>query len=273
MDVSLNTSTERPGCGITITQNYYIILERGVRLHDWATTTQSELFAIFMGMKEVENKRLDSVILSDSQSALKSINSHNPNHSCLVKEIRFRHKKILKKGLKVKLLWVPSHIGFQMHDRVDELAKAATEYDNIDYDLGLSLNKIRYILRTKSRDNLEVERHSQISNSYSVTHHESMYKTKHNYGSTRLVDVITARLRLGYKSFSELGHYRRESETDCKLCGEREGNTLNHYVLECHLIQEYRDNHIDELPNMCNHFITTGKIKAILDKYPHFAEP
>lgn len=277
VDGSLNTVTGNAGSAVLAINKSGVQWEQGARLNDWASTTQSELFAILMAMKEICNGSKDSLVVSDSQSALLSMNSHRPENVMLVSELRYRYKKIMSRGIKVKFLWIPSHIDLRMHDRVDSLAKQSSSKPDVDYYLGLTINKIKYGIRAEIINEYESERRAQHATSHSIMHYENMCKVKHVYGEsnriTRLLDIVTARLRLGYKYMWQYGCYRRESDFDCKLCELVNGHTLEHYVMECNKIREYRNNEYINVHDMCNYLIVSGNLKEILLKYPKFAIP
>ena len=60
------------GCGITVEGSN---LEIKVRLGNNASSTQSKIFALLIALKNIYSTVQNGIIVSDSQSALKSINS------------------------------------------------------------------------------------------------------------------------------------------------------------------------------------------------------
>ena len=82
--------------------------------------------AILTSLKQIVVRRGSSVVIaSDSQSALKSITSFNPEHS-LVLAIQELLAEIHHKKKCVKFCWVPSHvIGIKDNERAEKAAKLA----------------------------------------------------------------------------------------------------------------------------------------------------
>lgn len=61
-----------------------------------------------------------------------------------------------------------------------------------------------------------------------------MYQVKHIYGESnkvsRLQDVATARLRLGYKYICHYSLYGDVNGIPCKVCRPRQGHTVEHFI-------------------------------------------
>ena len=103
-----------------------------------------------------------------------------------------------------------------------------------------------------------------------------MFKTKHIYGKTsnvtRQLDVVTARLRLGYKYYWEYRVLNNVEGTECKLCNQAYAHTLDHYVMICPMIEEFRvRNEHDSMCSVATSFIKDDTLPEILGKYKDFA--
>nr|XP_053628079.1 uncharacterized protein LOC128685529 [Cherax quadricarinatus] len=110
----------------SLVKNNNKFVELGIRINNWASTLQTELFAILMALKLTYDTELDSIIITDSMSSLKVLDSYNDSNNMLIGEARYRYSKIRDEGINVQLLWIPSHIGLLLHDKVDMLAKKST---------------------------------------------------------------------------------------------------------------------------------------------------
>ena len=83
------------------------------------------VYKCYFHIKQMLVRRESSfVIASDSQSALKSITSFNPEHS-LVIAIQELLAELHHKQKCVKFCWVPSHVGIKDNERADKAAKLA----------------------------------------------------------------------------------------------------------------------------------------------------
>ena len=250
-------------------------LERGARIDNWASSLQTELFAILLALKQVSLSKTNTLIVTDSLSSLSALNSFSTKNNLLVSEARHRYNKLNENRIKVHFLWIPSHVGLRMHDRTDELAKTSSFKNDIDYNFGISINTLRGTIRKENRENFLDLRNTQYHTSLSIQHHSVMQEEPHIYGSSkyngRLLDVVTARLRLGYKYLWQVKPSPDIDETKCKLCEQTYSHTLKHYVLECDKIQEFRDPNIDTVIEMSKYFISNNLLAQILAKHPNFA--
>ena len=124
-DGSLNTDTGQAGAAVTVLsgREYCTDHETQIRLHDWASSTQSELLAILLGLKQIGRRLNNALIISDSMSALQALNSKRETYPELINTIRRKIKKIRSKRVSIQFVWVPSHIGISGNERVDRLAK------------------------------------------------------------------------------------------------------------------------------------------------------
>ena len=88
-DGSLNTITGHAGAAVTLLNDRKIHTdyELQVRLQDWASTTQSELMAILLALKQIRNRLNNSLIMSDSLTALQSLEKKATPHQALVNTI------------------------------------------------------------------------------------------------------------------------------------------------------------------------------------------
>nr|XP_053631284.1 uncharacterized protein LOC128687706 [Cherax quadricarinatus] len=203
VDGSVHQSTGAAGSAAVVIQSDVSHKEIGARINNWASTLQTELFAILLALKCIHVSKVDTLIVTDSLSSINALNSLSINCGMLVSEARHRYGKIVDSGVRVHMLWISSHIGLQMHDRTEKLAKLYAFKEGVDYNLGLSVSSLRTIIRKELQMNFIDLRLREIDTSQSIYHHSIMQEEPHVYGAfnkiSRLLDVTTARLRLGYK--------------------------------------------------------------------------
>ena len=91
----------------------------------------AELFAIDKGMtwlllhKEMMtiNK---AVFLTDSRSGIETIKNNTPKHqSHIANAIKFKAQLLAEDNIDVTLQWLPSHVGLEGNEEVDNIAKQA----------------------------------------------------------------------------------------------------------------------------------------------------
>ena len=246
----------------------YVML---ARMHDWASSTQSELLAILIGLKAIEERRKNSLIISDSMAALQSLNSKNAVHSTLVARIRKSIHRITTNGVRVLLAWVPSHVNIAGNERADALAKEASRKESIDYHLGLSIKQIKSVIKHKQSQNASQARRDEHNISRSVRWYDGIVsKTSFTYGrkhQSRHSEIVHARIRLGY-------YYPWQFTNDilnCKICNRPGGHTLSHYVMECQAIAEIRSINCNSMLDQAIYLLQNDKVNAILKRYNKFA--
>ena len=73
------------------------------------------------------------IIYSDSLSAIESIEAGSTiSRPTLLERLLSKYSKVKNQGKIVQIHWMPSHIGIQGNQRADDLAKTATQHQEID---------------------------------------------------------------------------------------------------------------------------------------------
>ena len=251
---------------------------KNLRLHDWASTTQSELAAILMALRYINEHDASALIVSDSKSALLALNSLHPQHKLLTYEARYKMEKIRNKRRDVHLLWTPSHIGIVMNDRADDLARSACQKQNVECSFGLPLKLFKTALTQNSFQTLYDLRCNARSESCTVRHYDAVCTYIIPYGqyhsNSRLCDLVTARIRLGYRYLWQIrsGADRTMRSVSCRVCKMPYGHTLEHYILSCKAVEKYRPSDLDFIA-LCRYFTESGILSVILREFPLFANP
>lgn len=102
------------------------------RLLDNLSVYTTELVAILLALEWVEGNELNnSVIISDSYSALESIKTGKSIRNDIIHQICMVLYKLNAKDLKIRFLWAPAHVGVKGNEEVDRLAKQTLKHNRI----------------------------------------------------------------------------------------------------------------------------------------------
>nr|XP_039252733.1 uncharacterized protein LOC120329989 [Styela clava] len=103
-------------------------VERSYPLPQLSSSYNAELNAILQSLKWVNAQcnAYETVILSDCQSALQSIEACTDSSNEFVVDIKSSYFQTIAMGKRVTFLWIPGHKDIPGNERVDLLAKRAT---------------------------------------------------------------------------------------------------------------------------------------------------
>ena len=167
-------------------------------------------------------------------------------------------------------------MGIVYNEKADLAAKEATQRDEVDLPCPLSLAQLRAMIRRRQTGAALSIRVAMQDASTTFRRYVRIFnETEFTYGSNHniLSDTVTMRLRLGYKYYWEYGGSAAGSDTDrrCRVCGESDAHTLQHYVLLCPHIEQYRNKHIVDLTEQIIWIINNNKVIEIVSMYRDFA--
>ena len=247
----------------------------GRRLHDHASSTLCELYAILDAVSLVSQRGVNAAIICDSKPALQSLTSAHPTNSVVVKRIVSFLTLMRNRNLCVKFVWIPSHVGLRHNETADRLAKEACHQPPRGDEPALSLPC--YLSWVRSSCLLPVGRPRDAERPHSITiqHYESVCRQKYTYRRRGLMvrrhNVVSARLRLGYRPpWQVAGVDGEPAYTDCHLCHAPLSNTVEHYCLSCPTVRDVMPQHIG-LYDICKYLVYKDNVlDEILIRYPHF---
>ena len=246
----------------------------GRRLRDHSSSTLCELSAILDAVSLVCQKGVNAVIVCDSKPALLSLSAIHPTHLLVVQQILSFLSLMSDRGLCVKFIWVPAHVGLRHNATVDRLAKEACRLPHRDDGRPLSLPC--YLSRVRSAAFLPEHRRRDVERPFSVTisHYESVCRHKFIYRRRGLMvrrhNVVSARLRLGYRPPWQVAGVEGEpSFAECRLCQAPLANTIEHYCLACPTVRHLLPQGLP-LDAVCRHLLTDNALDDILVCYPRF---
>ena len=247
----------------------------GRRLPNSSSSTYCELHGILDAITLLVRRSVNGVIICDSQSALHSLSSPRPSCDRVVQDILHHLAFAHDASLVVSFVWTPSHIGLTGNDMVDRLAKAACALNTDDDDDTVpSLRCFRTNIYSAAYAMTVHRRDAERANSVSIQHHDHFLQSRHKYRRygvmVRRHNVVSARLRLGYRPVwqvsqaEDVPHY-----SSCKLCNCPNANNLQHYCLECPTVRGLLPQGLS-LTDTCAYLLTGDNLDKILLQFPYF---
>ena len=262
------------GCGVVIREFFeddvYTDDFISKRVEDNSSSTAAELHAILEGLKVAALKLKNLFVFVDSQSALFALNSKLPTNNDLVMNCKMIVCQLKEKGISVQFFWIPSHIGISLNEVADDLAKKATDRLFVDTESQMSLNRIKKgIKQIRNLWDSELAIRILEEGSASMDHYLFVCENTHiTYGKTKSkIDTLNMRLRLGY---NYCWQYIDDNGLPCKLCGEAFSHTLEHYLLECFELLEFRDVNITSVKELVCFMLNNHVTEKIVQKFPTF---
>ena len=156
-----------------------------------------------------------------------------------------------------------------MNERVDEIAKKATEKDKIEFECTLTLRQMKSRIRNSQENKNAYRLERKYEDSETLRHYvEVARNTNFSYGrnKSKWQDNVYTRLRLGYKYYWQLGGSDIEYKKECRLCNEPKSHTLQHYVLDCNVLREYRNCNIRNVTEQIIWMCNNNKIDDLIRK-------
>lgn len=210
-----------------------------IGLGNKATIFQAEVHAIEMGVRRLQNRpqtHKTIKICSDSQAALKALNSTN----CNSKTVWSCQKALRELGEqnKVTLMWIPGHAGLEGNEMADLLAKGGAETDFIGPEpvLGIAHNMANQTIKTWA-DNKAYEHWLNLPG---MTQAKAIIRQPVEKRSVdRLLELSRTKLKtlMGlYTGHCRLKHHMHRiglvEDAECRLCME-DDETAAHILCEC----------------------------------------
>ncbi|KAG0707418.1 Gag-Pol polyprotein [Chionoecetes opilio] len=111
------------------------------RTSDFSSSTQTELTAISMALDHAHS--LNTLIVTDSMTAIACINKQDTENTHLTHAIRAAVKAIHNMGRSVTITWVASHVGITGNEEADALAKQATMNEAVTVVIPRTLRQLK----------------------------------------------------------------------------------------------------------------------------------
>ena len=189
-------------------------------------TAESE--AILAAANICKHKIGKFIICSDSYSAIQAINNINHKDETISK-IR---NLLIQNQNKIKIMWVPSHVGILGNEKADEAAANASRRPLL-------------FLHTFNKKDIKknIKNHYQTKRRNSWVHRNNFYKslnplgTAPHYPITSKQDLkIFIRLRLGHSRLTHSHLMEGRPPYICHLCNEDE-LTASHLINQCEYVK------------------------------------
>ena len=210
------------------------------KLPDITSIFTAEVYAILKALYYVESQSISNfVIISDSQSALKSIQHFTNPLSIMNRFIRLlilQMHRLKTKGYKFLFVWVKAHIGVTDNEKVDRLAKEGcfrTEIDCTHISSGDIVNAHKHDIKAEWK---------QWWNSYCQnfpTRYTGIQPTLpdhpwyYSISCCRSSTVSIIRMRTGHGTYPAHLHKLNLLENDiCQLCHSEVGD-IDHLLFDC----------------------------------------
>ena len=207
------------------------------RLSDGASTMQTELVAILKALQHAHlcgSSGSDVTIITDSLSAVSILQrSEIRDNYQVTTSIAQCLLQLKQQPRRVKLVWVPSHIGVPGNEAADEAAKEGLSLPRVTLPVPASLStllaKTRHaaIAVTASQHRAEVLRHSPSATWY--LHATGLQPPHVPPTMPRRLATSIHRLRLGFPCWETICGEARV----CEHCEDLTEQPLEHYILRC----------------------------------------
>ncbi|XP_063854131.1 uncharacterized protein LOC135096523 [Scylla paramamosain] len=206
------------------------------RTPDHCSTLQTELVAILLALEHAQHRRERTVVLhTDSRTGLQALQQPYPSDNVgLVTAILGSLQSLAAQGRRVRLNWIPSHVGVRGNEAADAAAKRAASGPQVTRHVPPSLSQVRAQARLAAtkrarHTHRQLETRKRQAAWYaSATGYQSLDASQQQ---PRADGVLLQRVRLGYCTREQLYDDFRGQE--CDHCGRHSRHPLVHYLLSC----------------------------------------
>ncbi|KAG0724042.1 hypothetical protein GWK47_000485 [Chionoecetes opilio] len=190
------------------------------------TASYTQLQGLLLAGSLLCQRRLESVVMCDSQSALQVFSSPQPTHRCLVHQILLQLVAARDNSLTIRFLWIRSHVGIAANDKVDLLAKTACGLPLPD-GATPSLLCFKQLIHSAAFLPTLHRTNAERAQSVSIQHYDHFRLSPPKYRRRGLMgrrhNIVSARLRLGYRpvwQVSEAGTFLTSPPASCVIAPE-----------------------------------------------------
>ena len=212
---------DKTGCAFATSQ-----FSSKFHLPDYTSVFTAELFAIYKAINHCKSLVPSNfLICTDSLSSLQSIKNIYSKHP-LVQKI---HDKLNLIDKNIVFLWIPSHVGIEMNETVDNLAKNAISEPLFKQFLFITKDlKSLVSSRINSAWNTEWEKEDSLNDLRKIK--PTVKRWSVNGWLDRKDSIIITRLRIGHTRLTKSYHFNNIPPPTC-ACGET--LTVGHIFETC----------------------------------------
>ena len=213
------------------------------KIIDSASIYTAECFALLYTVDRIcDNNVKDAVVFSDSESALKALSSYNFNrNNSLTFEIRQKLAYADSLGFKIKIAWVPAHVGIQGNEIVDAKAKLAAKEGkllNVPIPTSDLFEKIKRDCKKENTIRLR-----NIAEEKGSFYFQNFFQEGppwfFGFNLSRKAIVSINRLRCNHSSLNSSLYRQRITQSDLCACG-KDSDTIDHILWCCELYDQER---------------------------------
>ena len=211
-------------------------LSRGWRTTDHCSSLQTELAAIQGALQHFESVGGQRMVLhTDSKSALQALERGQlQDNVALITSVLSLANNCKARGATVVFNWIPSHVGLRGNECVDVAAREAARGPTVMQHIRPSLSQSRALARRTVCSRQAALLREQEGTSRSMAWYYIATEETHvspNLRASRVTEVATHRLRLGYRTRDEI--FRDRDPEPCNHCTSPTVDPLLHYLLHC----------------------------------------
>lgn len=209
------------------------------KLPNDTTVTLCEVIALQQALEITptgENKKY--AIFCDSLSAIQAITNTSTDDDLIIK-CQETYTLSLKRGNKVTIVWVPSHVGIENNEMADKLAKEAANSSTEPIKLHEFMTQKLNSAKTTIIEYWDKEWKQNVSPRQLLLKNNFFENTPVR-NLTRPNQVAVSRIRIGHTKISHSHIMNKVDSPNCDTCNTK--LTIDHLILSCNKFSAERKN-------------------------------
>ena len=224
--------------------------ETGQKIVGHASSYSAELYAILAAVEIIhrDNEEHNFVIYTDSKSVLMSLSTTNASHPIICRILHII-LKIHDQNKRIKICWVPAHIGIVGNERADRAANRATNNRNTSKSTTFFKDYFNTFKTEIMR--LWQQEWNSITNNKLRKIKQNIKPWQSSYQKCRKYETTLCRIRIGH---SLLTHQYLMERTEAPLCDDCiVPLTIKHAIAECPTHSQIRKLNFPQIRNINEH--------------------